>query len=724
MISKSHSSLVVGTLDISAPKQISEIGKAYACSVAISQGNRRLSYEELNRRADRFAGYLMQVGVAPDSTVAVCMERSLDWIVAALGIMRAGAAYVPLDSAWPDSRLRYAVHDSGASVLIARSPLLDRLQVKAHGIDPLRDAAAIAAAPEASLPSVQVESLAYVIYTSGSTGVPKGVEITHANLSHLMRWHRETFKVTREDRASHLAGLGFDAAVWEIWPHLAAGATVCLAEDEVRSSPELLQQWIIRERVTIAFVPTVHAAPMMAMEWPSTTALRVLLTGGEVLHHGPAVKLPFDVVNNYGPTECTVVATSTVVKPGSQGMPAIGLPILGASVYVLNERGEQVADGITGEIYVGGGGVGRGYRNLPEYTQRSFVPDPFAETPGARMYRTGDRGMRRPDGEFEFRGRIDRQTKIRGQRVELDEIGSVLSQYPGIDFATATSNVSKGGENELVAYFLAGENGSGATARVPTVRALQEHLRATLPEYMVPAIFVRLNALPLSPNGKLDLTILPRPTDQNMLEIKVAKSPSTPIEKKLLAMTRKLLKNDAVRAEDNFFLAGGHSLLGMQLVIRVHNTFGVDLTLRQLFEAPTVECLAMLVGTMLREQHIVSIWSELLGRIDISLDDNFFDLGGHPVLVAALQQRIIAELGQHIPIAELFHSPTVRQQAELTKRIVKPKPALPPGVLALNPNPSCNGIFWVHYLSINLAKVIGKDRPFNFVVLTAEDFPS
>jgi amino acid adenylation domain-containing protein len=706
-------------LSISASDQNSDVGTGYRHSIALSSADQRLSYEALDRRADRFASYLMQAGVVPGGAVAICMERSFDWIVAALGIMRVGAAYVPLDPAWPDSRLRYAVHDSGATVLVARTALLDRFQITARGIDPLRDAAAIAAAPEMSLPSVQADSLAYVIYTSGSSGVPKGVEITHANLSHLIRWHRETFKVTRDDRASHLAGLGFDAAVWEVWPHLAAGATVCLADDQVRSSPELLQQWMIRERVTIAFVPTVHAAPMIAMEWPSTTTLRVLLTGGDVLRHAPAVNLPFDLVNNYGPTECTVVATSTVVKPGSQGMPPIGRPILGASVYLLNERGEQVADGSTGEICVGGGGVGRGYRNLSESTGRSFVPDPFADTPGARMYRTGDRGVRRPDGEIEFRGRIDRQTKIRGKRVELDEIASGLGQYPGIDFATATSNVSEGGENELVAYVLAQKNASG-----PTVRDLQEHLRASLPDYMVPAVFVRLKTLPLSPNGKLDLSLLPRPTNKNMSETKIAKALPTPIEKMLLAIARKLLKNPAVRAEDNFFLAGGHSLLGMQLVIRVHNAFGVDLTLRQLFEAPTVERLALLIETMLREKHIAVIWSELLGRTDISLDDNFFDLGGHPVLVAALQQRIVAEHGQLIPLAELFHSPTIRQQAMLSKRIVKPKPVLPPGVLALNPNPTLKGIFWVHYLSINLAKVIGKDRPFTFVVLTAEDFSS
>jgi amino acid adenylation domain-containing protein len=700
------------------PEQISELGDKCPHSIALSYGDQQLSYGELDRRADQFAGHLRQLGVMSGGTVAICMERSFDWVVAALGVMRAGAAYVPLDSAWPHARLRYAVNDSGASVLVARTALLDRLQVQARGVDPGRDAAAIANAPRLEHRPLQPESLAYVIYTSGSTGVPKGVEITHANLSHLIHWHRDAFRVTPQDRASHLAGLGFDAAVWETWPHLAAGATLCLADDAVRSSPELMQRWMIRERVTIAFVPTVHAASMMAMDWPSTTALRLLLTGGDVLPQAPTAQLPFDVVNNYGPTECTVVATSSVLKPGSHGTPPIGRPIVGASVYLLNEHGERVPDGSIGEIYIGGGGVGRGYRNLPESTERSFLPDPFAEAPGARMYRTGDRGVCRPDGEIEFHGRLDRQTKVRGQRVELDEIASILTRHPSLDYATAITNTSQARENELVAYVLPKENTS-----VPTVHELQKHLLQSLPEYMVPAIFVRLHALPLSPNGKLDLTMLEPPTDANLLERTAAKAAATRIEEELLTMARQLLKNDAFRAQDNFFLAGGHSLLGMQLLMRLRDAFGVDLTLRQLFEAPTVERLALLVETMLRGQRLAVIWADLLGRKDVQLDDNFFDLGGNPDLMDALQQRIAAEFGQHVPIADLLQTPTVRQQAKLMQRFVGAEPALHSGVVALQPDGTRNRIFWVHYLSVNLAKVMG-DEPFLFVVLTAEDFAS
>jgi amino acid adenylation domain-containing protein len=655
----------------SVPEQISFARQNNPCSIALSYGSQQLTYEAFDHRGNQFAAYLVDLGITPGDAVAICMERSFDWIICALGIMRAGAAYVPLDPAWPDSRLQFAVKDSGATVLVARTTFIDRLQVRARGIDPCRDAAAVAAAPAGVCRAVPAESLAYVIYTSGSTGVPKGVEITHANLCHLIRWHREAFGVTPRDRASHVAGLGFDAAVWEIWPNLAEGATVCLADESVRSSPELMRQWLLHERVTIAFVPTVYAAPMFAMEWPATTSLRLMLTGGEVLHHAPTTPLPFNVVNNYGPTECTVVATSAVLKSDSVGAPPIGRPVAGTSVYLLNEHGEQVPDGSTGEVYIGGNGVGRGYRNLPDSTQRAFLPDTFVGTPGARMYRTGDRGIRRLNGEIEFRGRLDRQTKIRGQRVELDEITSILILHPSIDFATAITSISRDGENQLVAYILPKEN-----ARVPTVHELQEHLQRSLPDYMVPDIFVRLHALPLSGNGKLDLTMLAHPTDANLLQEPAARVPTTPVKQKLLTLVQRLLENDAVRAEDSFFLAGGHSLLGMQLVMRVRIAFGVDLTLRQLFEAPTVERLALLIENKLEEE-------------------------GFAV------------------------NPTAHQRAKLEPRRRKNKPGPPDGVLALQPYGFLPSIFWVHnYPSVDLAKVVGDDQPLFSVMFTPEDFSS
>jgi amino acid adenylation domain-containing protein len=576
------------------PEQISKVAERAPSSVALGHGCRQLTYAELDSKADRLAACLAERGLVPGGTVALCMERSFDWIVAALGIMRAGGAYVPLDPAWPDARLRYAVADSGARLVVARAALLDRLQVTAQGLDPDRDAAAIASAQPASRKLLAPENLAYLIYTSGSTGVPKGVEITHANLCNLADWHREVFGVTEKDRASHLAGLGFDAAVWELWPNLAAGATICLADDAVRSSAELIKQWMIRERVTIGFVPTVHASPMIAMDWPENASLRYLLTGGDTLHHHPRPQLPFKVVNNYGPTEGTVVSTSGVLTPGASGAPSIGSPISGTSLYLLDESGQKVPRGTAGEIYIGGRSVGRGYRNLPDLTEQCFVPDPFAGIPDSRMYRTGDRGVLLPNGEIEFRGRLDRQTKIRGQRVELDEISSMLSSHAAVDFAAALVTTSPSGENVLVAYVLPKDSGTALTSH-----DLQKHLLRTLPDYMVPAIFVRLRELPVSSNGKLDLQHLPSPVDAELLDGRPERAPASPIEERLLVMVRDLLGNKSVSAQDSFFLAGGHSLLGMQLVMRLRETFGVELTLRQLFEAPTVERLAVVIESLL-----------------------------------------------------------------------------------------------------------------------------
>jgi amino acid adenylation domain-containing protein len=690
-------------------------------AIALRHGDRQLTYEQLNSQADRFTAYLAQLGAGPGTTVALCMDRSFDWIVAALGIMRAGATYVPLDAAWPDARLRYAVEDSGAVALVACATLQERLQLHVRGVDMCRDAAEIAASPAFAATPIAPESLAYVIYTSGSTGVPKGVEITHANLLHLIRWHIAAFGVTPSDRASHLAGLGFDAAVWEIWPHLAAGATVCLADDAVRLSPELLQQWMLQQRVTISFVPTVHAAPLMALAWPPETPLRFLLTGGDALQRGPAVGLPFAVVNNYGPTEGTVVATSGILAPsaefGSAVMPPIGRAISGTTVYLLSEHGEPVADGAAGEIYIGGNGIARGYRNLPEQTERFFLPDPFAGSPDARMYRTGDRAVRRPDGQLEFRGRLDRQTKIRGFRVELDEIGAVLARHPGVDFAIATSH-AQDTDNQLVAYVLPKEG-----ART-TAHELQNHLLRTLPDYMVPVIFVQLSALPLSPNGKLDLRQLPNPESAPRLPAREERPAASPTEEKLLRMVRQLLANEAVAPEDSFFLAGGHSLLGMQLVMRLRETFGVDLTLRQLFEAPTVERLAVLVAALLDERRLATIWEQVLGRDNVGPDDSFVSLGGTPEALAALQQRIAADFGQTIPLEKLAEASSLRQQARLLQIRSAEKFELPSGVLALQPKGKRNAIFWVHYMNTGLAKVIGDDQPLLYVALTAEDFPA
>ena len=573
--------------------------------IALRRASSSMSYGELRQRTEHLANYLAQAGVKPGAAVAVGLCRSFEWVISCLAAMRVGAAYVPMDLAWPEDRLRHVLADSGASVLIADVSVQQRLfphgagveqgidlRIALRGVDLRKDADRIAAAP-AHLPvDLSPDDLAYVIYTSGSTGVPKGVEITHGNLSHLIAWHLDAFAVTGADRASHLAGLGFDAAAWEVWPYLAAGATVSLVDDEVRASAAQLQRWFVAERISIGFVPTVLAGPLTAMPWPAETTLRTLLTGGDALHRGPAHELPFALVNNYGPTECTVVATSGVVPVGAPAPPPIGSPIAGATVYVLDEERAPVPPGQVGELYIGGTGVGRGYRNLPQLTAASFPPDPFSATPGARMYRTGDRGLVLADGQIAFRGRADTQEKIRGHRVELDEINAVLHRHPGIAFGVVLTAPDAMGEKQLVAHVLPAGGAQLSAA------ALQEFLARALPAYMVPAQFVLLRHVPLTANGKLDRAALERPSAANALA-QASRAPASPLEELLLATVQELLATDEVTVEDDFFLVGGHSLLGTQLVLRVRAAFAVELTLRDLFETATIARLAAKVESLL-----------------------------------------------------------------------------------------------------------------------------
>jgi amino acid adenylation domain-containing protein len=698
-------------------RQIAALSELFPESTALSQYGRTLTFRELNRKADLFAEYLGQCGVLPGGTVAIILERSFEWIIAALGIMRAAAAYVPLDSIWPDSRLCYAVKDSRASILVSRSELSDRLQIGIPCVDPYRHAAAIDRSSTSSMGRIVApETLAYVIYTSGSTGVPKGVEITHANLAHLTRWHRDAFHLTPKDRVTHLAGLGFDAAGWEIWPNLCAGAAVILADEAVRWSPELIQQWIISERVTVSFVPTINAVPLMSMQWPGNTALRCLLTGGDVLQQSPPPGLPFAVINNYGPTECTVVSTSGLVGSGGHQIPSIGRPVDGASLYLLDDLGRPVPDGTPGEIYIGGSGVGRGYRNLDASTAQCFLPDRFSPVPSARMFRTGDRAARLPNGEIQFLGRVDRQVKIRGYRIELDEIGTVLSRHPGVAFATAMAAFSKDGDAILVGYVLPKND-----VIKPTTQQLQTYLLDWLPDHMVPSTIVELQSLPVSANGKLDFTALSQLRDLHQPDGLASALPLSPIAGKLLTIVRQILEDEAVTAEDNFLLAGGHSLLSMQLLVRIQDVFGVTMTLQQLYEAVTVDHLAVLVEKALTESRLTSIWKEVLALKSVGPSDDFFSLGGNPKLVASLCQRISTEFYHEITIADIDGSPTVRRQAELMQGRVRTSHSLPSGVVALRPGGTRNRIFWIQCLGTRLASEIGDDQSFLSVSLTAHD---
>ena len=583
---------------------------------ALLAGAEALTYAELNGRANQLAYDLISLGVgggtraASNNLVGLCLDRSLAGVVSALGVLKAGGAYLPLDPAFPLERLAFMLSDAQPRVLITSTAMAKQLPAgawKVIAIDELAEIdrpfdhiAPAIAGQSADSPNIVIasEQLAYVIYTSGSTGKPKGVEITHASLMNLVAWHQQAFAVTPDDRASLLAGVGFDAAVWETWPYLTAGASLHLPDEATRLSPELLRNWLVAERITTSFLPTALAERVMTLAWPAHTALRTLLVGAETLRQFPSEELPFSVVNNYGPTECTVVATSGPVprEAYSSALPTIGRPIANTQVYILDENMQPVPVHAAGEIYIGGAGVARGYLNRPELTAEKFVSDPFSHDPDARLYRTGDLARYLATGEIAYLGRTDEQIKIRGHRIEPNEIVAALDRHPAIEASRVIAREDVCREKHLVAYVVLDP------ASRPSAADLRSFLEKELPQYMVPAVFVRLESFPLTQNGKVDRAALPTPNPENTIRDEEFTTPRTLVEERLAVMLSALLGLEQVSVHDNFFLLGGHSLLGTQLISQIRGAFGVELALRTLFESPTIEQLSLEIERLVMAQ--------------------------------------------------------------------------------------------------------------------------
>ena len=425
-------------------------------AVALVFGEERVTYGELNIRSNQLARYLQKIGVGAEVLVGLCCGRSLDLIVGMLGILKAGGAYLILDPSYPVERSSFIVEDAQLSVVLTQQQWIENLrspnlQIVCLDTDWEMISQEIADNPTSA---ATAENLVYAIYTSGSTGKPKGVEIEHGSLLNLVFWHQREFGVSAGDRATQIAAIGFDACGWEIWPYLAAGSSIYFPEDDIRRDPEKLQNWLVSKAITISFLPTPLAEKVLLLDWPQNTALRILLAGGEKLQQHPLKSHPFKLVNNYGPTENTVVTTSGYIPVTEQTdiAPTIGRPIANTQIYILDKYLQPVAIGVVGELYIGGNGLARGYLNRPDLTAQSFIVNPFKPNSGERIYKTGDLVRYRGDRNLEFLGRIDEQVKIRGFRIELGEIETVLTQHPAVQQTVAIASEDGQGDKRLVAY--------------------------------------------------------------------------------------------------------------------------------------------------------------------------------------------------------------------------------------------------------------------------------
>jgi len=533
-----------------------------------------VSYGELVRGARELARALRARGVGPETAVAVVMERSPEMIEAQLAVLMAGGAYVALDPASPAERVAFQLADSGAAVVLNR----ERLRAG------LGETAGEPGARERAEPGS--ENLAYVIYTSGSTGRPKGTELRHAGLANLVAWYLREHAATAADRLSLIAGPGFDASVFEIWPGLCAGASLYVPPAEVMAEPRRLLGWVAARGITLSFMPTPLAEAVLAEPAPEHLALRALLTGGDRLHRAPDPSAPFRFVDHYGPTENTVVTTfSPVAAEAGAGSPSIGRPIANHRVYLLDERLRPVPRGVPGQLFAAGVGLARGYLRRPRLTAERFIPDPFGVDPGSRLYATGDRARYLADGAIGFLGRFDHQVKVRGFRVEPGEIEAALLAHPAVAEAVvvAVTAVARA-PARLAAFWVRGERDVAADE-------LRDFLRRRLPDYMVPSTWVALEALPLLATGKVDRAALGRRALKGHGLPSPAGAPRAGLERKLAAIWQEALGVESVSVHDNFFDLGAHSLLLPRVADRIRAELGVDLAVTELFRYPTVAAL-------------------------------------------------------------------------------------------------------------------------------------
>jgi amino acid adenylation domain-containing protein len=579
-------------------------------AVAVVFEAERVSYQELNRRANQLARYLRRLGVGPEQRVALVLERSLDMLVALLGVLKAGGAYVPLEPVYPPARLALMLMDVNATAVLTQQQLVEKVSAQTAQVVCLDSAAAqIAQESEANLAvEACAANLAYVIYTSGSTGQPKGVAVEHRQLANYLAAIQPALALPAPASYALVSTLAADLGHTMLFPALCQGSTLHLIAQERATDAAALAAYFARERIDCLKIVPSHLAALLPSAQPAQVLPRQrLILGGEACQsewvaHLQALAPNCRIFNHYGPTETTVgvltgEVTPTDSAPSSEssseafsetlsGTLALGRPLGNTQVYLLDEAGQLVPLGVAGEVYVGGAQVARGYLHDPAQTAARFVPDPFSGVAGARLYRTGDRARYLAAGRLEFVGRVDRQVKLRGYRVELGEVEAALRELAEVREAVVEVRAGGAGNERLVAYVVA----AGRAAL--SLTELRRVLSGRLPDYMLPAAFVLLEAWPVTANGKLDRRALPAPDETRSDLTRTHIAPRTPLEEALAAMWSEVLGLEQVGVQDNFFELGGHSLLAMRIISRLRETFHVELPLRVLFEATTIEQLA------------------------------------------------------------------------------------------------------------------------------------
>ncbi|MEH2314169.1 MAG: amino acid adenylation domain-containing protein [Nostoc sp.] len=565
-------------------------------AIAVVFEEELISYRELNLRANQLAHYLQSLGVGSEVLVGLCVERSLEMVIGVLGILKAGGAYVPLDYAYPQERLAFMLQDAQVSVLLTQEKLKSGLpnhQAEIICLD--TNWQSIDYELDNPTHNITANNLAYVIYTSGSTGQPKGVQIQHRSAVNLLNAIAQEPGLTAEDTLLSVTSLSFDIAVSEIFLPLSVGAKLVLVSREIAADGTQLLKALTTSGATFMQPTPVTWRLLLAAGWQGSPQLKMISTGEALPRELANQLLPKGAClwNLYGPTETTIWSTGCKVTTANKPI-SIGCPLANTQLYILDSHLQPVPIGISGELYIGGEGLARGYLNRPELTAEKFISNPFSPNPKSRLYKTGDLARYLPDGQIEYLGRIDYQIKLRGFRIELGEIETALLQHPGVKEGVVIVREDTSNENNLVGYIVA-ETGQDS---LQVISQLRRFLKQELPDFMVPTIFMALEAMPLTPNGKVDRKALPEP-DASRPELEANYvAPRTPIEQQIADIWMQVLNVKRVGIYDNFFELGGYSLVGIQVVSRIRQALQVEILMSNLFELPTVADLAERVETL------------------------------------------------------------------------------------------------------------------------------